>query len=175
MFENKRGSISNWRGKKPKMVVLGLDRCLVDCGGPSFVDLKPPFERDANEIYDSNDNLIRIAERTRQALQWIFDQEIPLCVLSSTPRPDIARSLIRDLELDSFFPSVSIGTELIETQLKSIKKNNNIEFDDMLYVDHISAQPQDREKMGLIAMGVDTILDLSCLQSAMELYHDNLP
>lgn len=175
MLDKKHAELESLEGSKPKLVVLGLDRCILDCGGPSFTQLCPPFERDANEVYDSNDNPVRVAEKTKIGLQWLFDQDIVLCILCSTARSDIARQLLRDLDLESYFQIVSITTDSPKNQIKDLKKSHGLEFDDILYIDHVSNRPQDMESMGIIAYETNDLLNPKNIHQAMDLYLENLP
>lgn len=159
----------------PKALIIGLDRCLLDCGGSSFSEMQPPFVMDAGELYDGNDNPIRVSPETHVALQWCVSKEIPLVLLSSCTRPDIARHLIKNLELDSYFFTQCIGAEPPEVLIRSLRKRRDLEFDDLLYIDYIHPGIGWCEPLGMTGFNISAPLTRQSLAQALDLFHINRP
>jgi hypothetical protein len=159
----------------PKMVIIGMDRCLLDCGGESFHRLQPPFSLEAGEFYDANDNLIACGEKVKLALEDIQTTGALLGLMCETPRPDLAHQIFRHLGLESYFDFCAMSRDLRRDQVIRLRKLACLQVDDLLLLDHISVGVAWCEAHGIVGYAMDRPLNQNNWLQALAVYQDNVP
>lgn len=159
----------------PKIVLLGLDFLLFDCGGVPFSKLCPPFSAEENEVFDTNDNPIHVPQVSKDTLQWGLSNEVVFGAFCSTKHPEIARYLVTNLGLDSYFQYKFLNTSTPEELARSVKRDLGVEFDQILYIDNTDMDLEWAEALGIIAFQIPGSLTRTDLINALERFLENCP
>lgn len=160
------------------MVLINLDRCLIDCGGESIARMIPPFTQEGGEIYDGNDNQILVREGVREMLGQLFKAGITLAVFGETDRPDIARWVMHHLNLESCFTHFGLNHDGRQDQISRVRRKAQMEIDDLLVIDNLhGGGPEWCEASGVVCYAIPGHGGLTSqhFEAALDLYRINAP
>lgn len=138
----------------PRLVVFDLDHTLWPFGVDNFF-YKPPYRRENNKIFDSENKEMNYFDKVPSVLESIRKQKIDMAVASRTEYPEGAFSLLKLFKLDDYFKYKQIYPGTKTVHFEKFKNESRYQYNEMLFFDDEQRNIDDTSPLGVTAILVD--------------------
>ncbi|MBB5353069.1 magnesium-dependent phosphatase 1 [Haloferula luteola] len=146
------------RSRTPRfrLVIFDLDLTLWECGSVWWCDsLTPPLRWDGARRIDAHGIEVRLFPPVPSLLKSLHLAGYRLGIASRTQAPDIARQLLRDFAIDSYFTDFEIYPGDKSRHFHALRKSSGIDFSEMIFFDDEARNVESVSRLGVTACLLD--------------------
>uniref|UniRef100_A0A1B6LNV1 Magnesium-dependent phosphatase-1 n=1 Tax=Graphocephala atropunctata TaxID=36148 RepID=A0A1B6LNV1_9HEMI len=153
----------------PKLVVFDLDYTLWPYWVDTHIDL-PIKKASDGTVVDRRGVKLKIFAETKKVLETLKENKILIAAASRTQEPPAARDMLKYFDLDKYFDFKEIYPGEKTTHFQRIKKDSNVQYEDMLFFDDEKRNIVTISKINVVCFYLRGDMTMRILQEGLALF-----